>query len=53
MNDDIIWVLKVMGFLMAGLIIGYGAQYDMQTKAVNKSASVYQPKTYNQVIILR
>jgi len=51
MNEDALWVLKIIGFLAAGLFISSQAHIsDIQT---SKSATVYQPKVYQQTIILR
>ena len=60
MNEDVAWVLKIIGFLVAGLfissqanIINIDQSQEEATVQTSKSATVYQPKTYQQTIILR
>lgn len=50
MNEDILWVLKMIGILVAGVLISKNAGIGAQ---INKTASTYQPQTYHQTIILR
>jgi hypothetical protein len=51
MNEDILWVIKIIGILAAGIFISHSTQIGYQTK--NTEATVYQPKTYEQVILLK
>jgi hypothetical protein len=50
MNEDILWVLKVIGFLVAGVLISKSAGFSTQT---SQTAATYQPQTHYQTIILR
>lgn len=48
--DDILWVLKIIGILVAGVLISKSAGIGMQNQ---QTATVYEPQTYHQTVILR
>ncbi|MEI6528063.1 MAG: hypothetical protein WCO10_00095 [bacterium] len=59
MNEDILWLFKMIGIMLViWIIIGGPARFeaDMAAQTKNtapKTATVYQPKTYQQTIIAR